>query len=53
MASYCGALEVVRVLLEHGADVEVKTNDGHTALQFADGEGRDKVVELLREYGAE
>ena len=51
-ASYCRALEVVRVLLEHGADVEVKRYDGKTALQVAAGQGHAKVVELLREHGA-
>ena len=40
------------MLLEHGADVEVKGNDGMTALQGAAEEGHDKVVELLREHGA-
>ena len=52
MASLNGALKVVRVLLEHGADVEVKRNDGMTAFQEAALAGRDKVVKLLREHGA-
>jgi len=51
-ASYYGALEVVRLLLEHGADVEAKYNDGKTALQEAADRGHDKVVEFLREHGA-
>jgi len=51
-SSYFGALEVVHVLLEHGADVEVKKNDGETALQLAALYRHDKVVELLREHGA-
>jgi len=40
------------VLLEHGADVEAKGNDGETALQIAAERGHDEVVELLREHGA-
>ena len=40
------------MLLEHGADVEVKANDGKTALQRAAEKGRDEVVKLLREHGA-
>ena len=52
MASDRGELEVVRLLLEHGADVEAKKNDGKTALQEAADEGDDKVVKLLREHGA-
>jgi ankyrin repeat protein len=51
-ASFEGALEVVRLLLEHGADVEVKDYYGKTALQEAADRGHDKVVELLREHGA-
>jgi ankyrin repeat protein len=46
-----GALEVVRLLLEHGADVEVKINVGLTALQLAADEGHDEVVKLLRKHG--
>jgi ankyrin repeat protein len=42
----------VRLLLEHGADVEAKSIGGETALQEAAEEGRDEVVKLLREYGA-
>ena len=44
--------EVVCVLLEHGADVEAKRNDGKTALQLAADEGYDEIVKLLREHGA-
>jgi ankyrin repeat protein len=55
-ASMNGVLGVVRVLLEHGADVEVKDNNGETALQLASAAWRwrshDKIVKLLREYGA-
>ena len=52
-ASYYGALEAVRVLLEHDADVEVKHNNtGKTALQIAAEKGHDEVVKLLREHGA-
>jgi ankyrin repeat protein len=46
------ALEVVRLLLKHGADVEAKGNDGKTALQRAADRGHGKIVKLLREHGA-
>ena len=52
VASFHGALEVVRRLLERGADVEARRNDGKTALQLAVENGDDNVVELLREHGA-
>ena len=51
-ASINGALEVVRLLLEHGADVKARKKKGKTALQVADEKGHNYVVELLREHGA-
>ena len=45
LASIRGALAVVRLLLEHGADVKVKDKNGETALQEAAARGRNKVVE--------
>ena len=53
LASSNGALRVVRLLLEHGADVEAMGNDRMTALQEAAYRGRDEIVKLLREHGAE
>jgi uncharacterized protein len=52
MASVNGAPVIVRLLREHGADVEVKDKNGKTTLQVAAGRGHDEVVELLREHGA-
>jgi len=52
VASAWGALEVVRLLLKHGADLEAENNYGKTALQIAAEKERHKVVELLREHGA-
>ena len=45
-------LKVVHLLLERGADVEVKNDKGKTTLQDAADRGHDEVVELLRENGA-
>jgi len=42
----------VRLLLERGADVEAKDNDGKTALQYAAEGGYDEIMKLLREHGA-
>ncbi len=41
-----------KILLEHGADVNAKTEKGKTPLQIAKEKGHDKIVELLRQYGA-
>jgi len=51
-ASYNGALEIVRLLVEHDADVGAKDKDGKTALQVAAKEGYNEAVELVREHGA-
>ncbi len=39
------------LLLEYGADVEAKENDGKTASLLAGEEGYDEVVKSLREHG--
>ena len=59
-ASKNGALEVVRLLLEHGADVEAVNKDGKTSLQIVGktkyrkvDQGRcDEIKKLLVEHGA-
>lgn len=45
-------LEVVKLLLEHGADVNAKDEDGWTALKRAERRGSREIVELLKAYGA-
>ncbi|MDZ4848393.1 MAG: ankyrin repeat domain-containing protein [Pirellulaceae bacterium] len=42
-----GHVEVVKILLAHGAKVESKDVDGETALQFAQSKGHTQVAELL------
>jgi ankyrin repeat protein len=44
--------DVVRTLLERGADVTVKTSDGATALDFARAGAGPEIVELLVKAGA-
>ena len=50
--SGAGKTTLSRLLLERGADVEVKSNNGKAALQVAVEKGRDEIVKLLREHGA-
>jgi len=53
LASDKGHLEVVRVLLEHGADVEAQNEDKLTPLHRASRSGRGEVVRVLLEQGAD
>lgn len=50
-ASY-GQLPTVRLLLQHGADIEHEGEDGHTPLQLACSSGHHEVVKLLLSAGA-
>ena len=47
-------VEVVRVLLEHGANVGAEDNQGtgRTAFQIASTNGYGEFIELLSEHGA-
>ena len=44
--------EAVRVLLAHGADVNVEAKDGETPLSVAKMRGETAIVRLLQEAGA-
>ena len=48
-----GRLQVVEFLVEHGADVNARTENGTTALIAAAGKGQLQVVEFLVEHGAD
>lgn len=54
-AAMCGWAEMLKLLLEHGADVETSTGiDGDwTALMFAAAGGEEEAVRLLLEAGAD
>lgn len=44
-------VEVMKALLDRGADVNVKTVNGYTALKFAEVGGPKEIVELLKANG--
>jgi ankyrin repeat protein len=44
--------EVVRVLLEHGANVDAEDSEGRTPYQIASANGYDEIMKLLSEHGA-
>jgi len=48
-----GQKEMVKALLEAGAEVNARDNDGWTALHVAAGRGRTEVVKALLEAGAD
>ena len=52
-AALMGHTEVVASLLEHGADVNVRSRDGGTALHAAAFLGRAEIVKHLLEKGAD
>lgn len=53
LACYKGHLEMVRFLLEAGADQEHKTEEMHTALMEASMDGHVEVARLLLDSGAQ
>ncbi|XP_076315719.1 ankyrin repeat and KH domain-containing protein 1-like [Tachypleus tridentatus] len=53
LACYKGHLEMVRFLLEAGADQEHKTDEMHTALMEASMDGHVEVAKLLLDSGAQ
>jgi Ankyrin repeats (3 copies) len=48
-ASFSGRIEIVQLLIEHGANVEVKNFFGETPLDVASGEQRE-IIKLLSEH---
>ncbi len=52
-AALMGHTEIVKLLLEHDADVNIQSNDGGTALHAAAFLGRAETVKLLLDNGAD
>ncbi|OIW27882.1 hypothetical protein CONLIGDRAFT_453437 [Coniochaeta ligniaria NRRL 30616] len=49
MAAYAGYEDISRLLIEHGAELDVRTVDGETPLKLAERNGHAKVVQLIEE----
>jgi hypothetical protein len=52
LAASRGHTQIVRVLIEHGADVDAKDACGHTALEFARDNDYMEMAEMLEKAGA-
>ncbi|CAM9430482.1 unnamed protein product, partial [Heterosigma akashiwo] len=52
-AAYHGKEAVMRMLLDAGADRNIKDNTGRTALAWAAEQGQEAVARLLLEAGAD
>lgn len=50
-AANYGHEEVVKLLLEKGADIRIRTVDDWTPLQLAAGEGQESVFRILLNAG--
>ena len=51
-ASEYGHTEIVKLLIEGGADINAQDEDSYTALRYAVREGHTEIVKLLYEAGA-
>ncbi|KAG2818434.1 hypothetical protein PC116_g15191 [Phytophthora cactorum] len=52
LASWYGHYNVVKFLLEHGAQIDVKDAGSSTAMRFAASEGRLRIAKLLVQHGS-
>ena len=48
-----GSTVIVQLLLDYGADVQLRDNEGKTASEIADGPEREQIVQLLSQRVAE
>ena len=51
-ASQGGHIDIVKLLIESGANMNIKDKYGETALIIAYKHDRQKIVDLLKNYGA-
>ena len=52
-AAHAGDDARIALLLDHGAEIDAKDDQGYTALMFAANSGRDQAVRLLLSRGAD
>ena len=52
LAAEKGHKDIVKLLLDHGANIDVKDNDGETPIYRAAVKGHTETVKLLLDHGA-
>ena len=52
-AAFCGSVKVVKYLLEHGANLDLKDLNGRTLAQFAVAGGNKEIIALFKERRVE
>jgi ankyrin repeat protein len=52
-ASKNGYTDIVKLLIDVGANVNAQDDEGYTALRLASKAGHTEIVQMLREAGAE
>jgi ankyrin repeat protein len=52
-AARLGLAEMARLLIDNGADVNIRNDEGYTPLHWAAGEGQKELVVILIAHGAD
>ena len=52
LASQEGYVEIVQLLIENGTNLNVKNNDGKTAMNIAKTNKRKEIFKILKKAGA-
>jgi ankyrin repeat protein len=52
-AASLGLAEMARLLIDNGADLDIRNHDGNTPLHWAAGEGQKELVVILIAHGAD
>lgn len=42
--------EILKALIQHGANLKAKSDEGHRALKYAELSGADEAAEIIREH---
>jgi ankyrin repeat protein len=53
VAASLGKIDLLRMLLEHGADARIQSRDGNTAADIAEQDDHQEIADSLREAAAQ